>query len=143
MLRKNKISVWVLLDDAQEIITHSLYRQLAFQNSNCFMFCTNGQHCIKCQSLLFIHQCLLWKKMWVFFYFPPQTPKNSDTGKMIILFSTQNTIIYTLSYSSGWKCFHLGEWCKLMRMGALKNKIGKEKSFCIKSVIEKIANCQK
>lgn len=93
------------------------------------------------------HYCLYTsvfsEKKCGFFYFPPQTPKNSDTGKMIILFSTQNTIIYTLSYSSGWKCFHLGEWCKLMRMGALKNKIGKEKSFCIKSVIEKIANCQK
>lgn len=125
--------------EAQEKNSCCLYWQLAFQNSDCFMSYANGQHWIKCQSLLFMHQCLLWKKTWGFF-FPPQTPKNSDTGKMVILFSTRKAIIYPLSYTCGWKCcFHLGEWCKPMRMGALKNKIEKEKSLYIKSVIQKKA----
>lgn len=34
-------------------------------------------------------------------FFPPQTPKNSDTGKMVILFSTRKAIIYPLSYTCG------------------------------------------
>lgn len=67
-----------------------------------------------------------------------------DSGKMVILLSTWQTVIYPLSYTYGWKCcFHLEEWCKLMRMGAFKHKREKEKISCIKPVIEKKANFQK